>query len=646
MGSKLKSFGRYLYQEGTVYILLVALIVFFACFNQNFLSARNIYNLITQSTYIIIAGMGICFVMIGGGIDLSVGQQMAVIGSISGIIMLETDLPFWIVWPIGIALGFLMGTLNGVLASKLKLFPLIVTIATSEVFKGFAYTITESKSYSGMPDAFRALYKTKLLGLPLDVYLTILIVVVTWIVLNKTHFGRDVLAVGGNRECARLSGIKSDLVQTLCFAITGAIFAIATLDMLSQQNVTSASTGPGTEMTCLTAAIIGGISMMGGKGNVGGMVAGIFVMQIISNGMQLAGWGTYTQYIVKGIILLLAISYDALKGRPKPVIRIRKEIAGGMPPKDGMPPMGGMPPMDGMPPMGFDGPPPAGFKPPMADISWVKNKYLDVPYASESKAQCMDIYLPEEGEGPFPALIHIHGGGFAIGDKRDDHMDAYLQAIKRGMVAISIEYRLSGEAKFPAAVLDCREAIRYIREHAAEYKIDPDKLIAIGGSAGGNLAAILAMNIPNGQFVGEEGKSFSTTPNVALGIDQFGPIYFKIMDDQARANGISKVEHDEPWSPESKYLGITLAEATEEQCAPACPATYINDNMSPMLIQHGTVDRLVPYEQSVMFAKEIESKVGKDKVVFMAFEGADHEDKKFFAKENMDVVFKYIEERL
>lgn len=325
LSAALKDMGRYIYQEGTVYMVLLVLVIMFSILNPTFLTARNIYNLVTQSTYIIIAGMGICFVMISGGIDMSVGNQMAVVGCISGIIMLETDLPFWIVWPIGMVVGFAMGTLNGFLASKLKLFPLVITIATSEVFKGIAYSITSAKSYSGMPDAFRALYKSKFLGLPLDVYLTFLIVVGTWIVLNKTHFGRDVLAVGGNKECARLSGIKSDLIQTLCFSITGLIFAVATLDMLAQQNMTSATTGPGTEITCLTAAIIGGISMMGGKGNVFGMVAGIFVMQIISNGMMLAGWGTYTQYTVKGIILLLAIGFDALKNRPKPVIRIRKE---------------------------------------------------------------------------------------------------------------------------------------------------------------------------------------------------------------------------------------------------------------------------------------------------------------------------------
>lgn len=327
LGGSLLSAGRYLYQEGTVYIILAALIVFFGILNPTFLTSRNLYNLVTQSTYIVIAGMGICLVMISVGIDLSVGNQMAVCGCVAGIIMLETQLPWWIIWPVCILIGFLMGCLNGLIASRLKLFPLVVTIATSEVFKGIAYTITSSKSYSGMPAAFRALYRSKLFGLPLDVYLALFLVAATWIVLNKTHFGRDVLAIGGNQECARLSGIRAGLVQTLCFAITGGVFAIATLDMLAQQNQTSATTGPGTEITCLTAAIIGGISMKGGKGNVVGMVAGIFVMQIISNGMQLAGWGTYTQYTVKGIILLSAIAFDALKNRPKPMVRIHKEKA-------------------------------------------------------------------------------------------------------------------------------------------------------------------------------------------------------------------------------------------------------------------------------------------------------------------------------
>lgn len=323
--NKLKSAASYVYREGTVYMILVVLVIFFTIFNPTFLSARNLYNMLTQSTYIIIAGMGICFVMISGGIDLSVGYLMSVCSCTAAIIMLDYGISSWVVWPVCILVGALMGTVNGFLSAKLKLFPLVITIGTSEVFKGIAYTMTSSRTFSGMPDAFRALYRTKILGLPLDVYLAVVVVAVTWLVLNKTHFGRDVLAIGGNKECARLSGIKADLVQTLCFTLMGGIFAIAALDMMAQQNMTSATTGPGTEITCLTAAIIGGISMMGGKGNVVGMVAGIFVMQMIANGMQLAGWGSYTQYVVKGVILLAAIAFDALKNRPKPVVRIHSK---------------------------------------------------------------------------------------------------------------------------------------------------------------------------------------------------------------------------------------------------------------------------------------------------------------------------------
>ena len=334
MGDRLRDAGSYIWHEGTVYIILLALIVMFSFINPLFFSSRNIYNLISESSYYIIAGMGIVFVMISGGIDLSVGYQMAMVSSTSFILMSQFaadnggNVPAWFVIAIllwGALLGFIMGLVNGLLVSRLKLFPLIVTIATSEVFKGICFTITNSKTYSGLPANFRVLYTYKILNMPLDVYIALAFVIITWFVLNKTHFGRDVLAVGGNMECARLSGIKSRLIQTMTYCITGAVFGIAALDMMAHQNMTSANSGPGTEFTCLTAAIIGGISVTGGKGNVVGLVAGIFVMQIISNGMQLAGWGQYLQYAVKGIILLAAIVLDALKNRPRATVRIHKE---------------------------------------------------------------------------------------------------------------------------------------------------------------------------------------------------------------------------------------------------------------------------------------------------------------------------------
>jgi ribose/xylose/arabinose/galactoside ABC-type transport system permease subunit len=321
-GRQLRRFGKLAYQEGTTYIIFIVLVIFFGAFNPRFFSAMNIYNLLSQSTYYVIAGMGICFVMISGGIDLSVGYQMAIIGSTGAILMQRFGAPLPLIILVAVVLGFVMGTVNGVLAAKLNLFPLIVTLATSEIFKGIAFTVTKAQTYSGMPDAFRAIYTTKLIGLPLDIYIAAAVVAATWFVLNKTHLGRDILAVGGNKECARLSGINADVVTMLCYGICGAIFAIATLVMLAQQNMTSATTGPGTEFVCLTAAIIGGVSMMGGKGGMAGLVVGIFIMQIISNGMQLAGWGSYLQYIVKGVILLSAVTFDFLKNRPRAKLRI------------------------------------------------------------------------------------------------------------------------------------------------------------------------------------------------------------------------------------------------------------------------------------------------------------------------------------
>ncbi|MBQ9720059.1 MAG: alpha/beta hydrolase, partial [Oscillospiraceae bacterium] len=198
---------------------------------------------------------------------------------------------------------------------------------------------------------------------------------------------------------------------------------------------------------------------------------------------------------------------------------------------------------------------PTKMTPPMADISWVKRKYLDVPYGA-SKAQAIDIYLPEEGDGPFPLVVHIHGGGFAFGDKRDDHMDAYLGGIKLGFAVASVEYRVSGEAIFPAAVLDCREAIRFLKEHAAEYRIDPDRIGLIGGSAGANLCAKLAMNVPNGDFPGEDVSAIrSSDPFVKTAVCQFGPMHFSTMEAQARTNGISNTHENAADMPESAYIG-------------------------------------------------------------------------------------------
>ena len=292
------------------------------------------------------------------------------------------------------------------------------------------------------------------------------------------------------------------------------------------------------------------------------------------------------------------------------------------------------------------GGPPAGFQVKMADVDWVKNKYLDVVYADESPNQRLDLYLPEEGEGPFPVVVHLHGGGFGMGDKRDDHMDTYLKGLAHGYAIASVEYRLSGEAIFPAAVLDCREAFRFLKRSAAQYGIDPDRICALGGSAGGNLAAMMGMNIPNGAFPGEEGKTFDGDCTVKAAVDQFGPIDFRTMDDQARSNGVSFVDHDQPASAESSYMGGALPTLTDEWLAKANPVTYLSDAMAPLLVEHGCMDKLVPFAQSVNFVNAIYQKLGQGRVEFVPLPNADHEDKEYSSDWNMNVLWTWLDKNL
>ena len=671
-GEKLTLFGAikrglsYAYREGTVYIIFAALFILFTVLNPTFVSTRNLMNILRSTAPYLIAGMGIIFVMLTGGIDLSVGYIMATSACCCAI-MIGKGVPSFVAILICIVIGFALGLVNGILASKLKVFPLIITLATQMVFSGLVAVIA-GKGKWNVPVKDQWLNTTELLGLPISFWIGVVLIIVVWFVLNKMHFGRNILAVGGNKECARLSGINVNLVTMLCYAICGAFFALAGCVIMSVQGYADTTTGPGYEFVCLTAAIIGGISMMGGKGNVMGLVVGIFIMQIISNGMQLALIESDTQNIVKGIILLAAVAFDIFKNKPRAKIRQKnppidkdggKGMTNMMKPGENRPPLGDKPPFGNMPPMGekppipgkpgefkfSGGKPPMDALPPLVDVSYVKRKFLDVHYG-KGESQTMDIFLPDKGRGPFPLLIHIHGGGFAVGDKRDGHVKKLLDAIDKGYAFASINYRLSDEAIFPAAPLDCREAIRFLKANAKKHSIIPDRIATIGGSAGGNLSALLAMNIPNGKFVGEEGKTFTHEPTIKMAIDWFGPTDFSVMDKQALENGVSFTDHGEPYSAESCYMGKPLSQVDPRLIALANPITYISNAMCPLLIEHGTVDKLVPFEQSRLLYDAIERKLGKGRAAFYALKGADHEDKMFESDQNMKIVWDFVSKHI
>jgi len=294
----------------TVMFILLILMALFSFSSPYFFTIRNLTNIITQNTYFIIVAIGLSFVMIGGGIDLSVGFQMSLVGVVTAMCMVAYHLPVWLSVLIGLLLGTLLGLFNGLIVANIKVFPLIVTIATSTVFQGISYIVSKAATYRGYPTEFLILTKGRFLEMSYDVWLTLAVVLLASFVYAKTSFGWNVLALGGNEEAARLAGIKTKAMKISVYTLCGFIVAIATMVMISKSNTTNSSFGPGTEFTALTAAIVGGISFMGGEGNMLGLVTGVFILAVLGNGMQLAGWGTYAQYIVKGIILLGAVSFD------------------------------------------------------------------------------------------------------------------------------------------------------------------------------------------------------------------------------------------------------------------------------------------------------------------------------------------------
>lgn len=280
-----------------------------------------------------------------------------------------------------------------------------------------------------------------------------------------------------------------------------------------------------------------------------------------------------------------------------------------------------------------------------ANIENIKLKWLDIAYASTSKAQKLDVYLPE-GDGPFPVILSIHGGAFKSGDKRDRQLTPVLEGLKRGYAVVSINYRLSSEAIFPAQIYDVKAAVRWIRANAKQYKFNPDKIAAWGGSAGGTLVALAGTSGNVKELEDLTLGNPTQSSRLQVVVDWFGPTDFLKMDDQLKESKVKNPQiHSIPDSPESELIGKNLADAPELVKA-VNPETYITPDDPPFLIQHGLIDHLVPYQQSVNLAQKLELVLGKDKVTLELFENNDHGGPAFTTVQNICKVFAFLDQYL
>ncbi|MDK9712415.1 alpha/beta hydrolase fold domain-containing protein [Acidaminobacter sp.] len=282
------------------------------------------------------------------------------------------------------------------------------------------------------------------------------------------------------------------------------------------------------------------------------------------------------------------------------------------------------------------------------DTSAIKTQYQEVPYGSISESQTLNIYLPNEGDGPFPIIVAIHGGAFKMGSATGGDVAAMLQGVNHGYAVVSLNYRLSGEAIFPAAVNDCKAAIRFIKANASTYNLNPDKIAVWGDSAGGNLAAMLGTTGNEIIQVNDNQENLEYGSAVQAVVDWFGPLDFLKMDEQFAAAGITPKfgQTTSETSPESQYIGQLISN-DPELTQKSNPGTYVNtmaaDTAPHFLIQHGTADANVPSQQSIDFAAQLKGVIGESKVTIELLEGAGHGTEEFTSQENLDKVFSFLD---
>lgn len=307
---KLIDFGR----KNLAWVLLVVICIIFSFTSNNFLTLTNLLNILNQNAYIIIATYGIALIMMSGGLDMSVGYMMSICGVLAAMMILA-GVPVFIACVITILVAVCFGALGTLLEQLLQLPRIFVSIGLSTVYQGIAYVITNSKTISGLPASFKVLGQGTIFH-PSLTYATLIMIVfgiVMSIVMDRTYFGRYVFALGGNENAARLAGINVKRMKYAIGCIAGFFCGLGALILTSRVGAAAASTAAGTEITVLTGVLVGGVSVRGGDGKIANCIAGVLIMGLLTNGMQLAGLNTYYQYIAKGAIMLLVMWFDAFQ---------------------------------------------------------------------------------------------------------------------------------------------------------------------------------------------------------------------------------------------------------------------------------------------------------------------------------------------
>lgn len=292
-------------------IALFVLLIFFSVATEGFLSSTNIFNILRQVAVNGIAAVGMTMVIITGGIDISAGSMMGVASVCCATLMVSGVHPVFAVVLV-MVLGLIIGLCHGFFVHNVNLPPMITTLATMGILRGITYIISGGLPVYGFPEKFNIIGQGYLGPIPVPVIIMVICFIIGWFILEKTAFGRYVYGVGSNIEASRLSGINVSRVMYGVYGLCGMLSAMAGVVLLSRVNSGQPKAGEGYEMDIITAVVLGGVSTSGGEGRIRNVIIGLLLMGVLLNGMVMMNIPDYYQRVVKGCVLLLAISYDKI----------------------------------------------------------------------------------------------------------------------------------------------------------------------------------------------------------------------------------------------------------------------------------------------------------------------------------------------
>ncbi|PTI75647.1 ribose ABC transporter permease [Staphylococcus succinus] len=293
------------------FIGLILLVIIISALNSAFLEPSNLFNLLRQVSINGLIAFGMTFVILTGGIDLSVGSTLALSSAMIAILMVS-GMDSIVALLIGCIFGAILGAINGLLITIGKMAPFIATLATMTVFRGVTLVITDGNPITNLNGsyAFQLFGRGYFLGVPVPAVTMFITFIILYIVLHKTIFGRQTYAMGGNEKAAFISGIKVNKLKVMIYSLAGLMSAMAGAILTSRLNSAQPTAGMSYELDAIAAVVLGGTSLTGGKGRILGTLIGVLIIGVLNNGLNLLGVSSFYQQVVKGVVIIIAVLID------------------------------------------------------------------------------------------------------------------------------------------------------------------------------------------------------------------------------------------------------------------------------------------------------------------------------------------------